>query len=722
MNYMKLLYQITIFFCLAVFFVAEAQSDLVNEEPIHIEADKFEYFGDDKEGKIIAKGNVEAIQGDQKVQANLIEYDSKADTLIAEDKVKILEKTGYIIEADKVILSDKLRFGSMENFTVILPNKSTLKGKLGKKETEEITQIKKAYFTSCKICPGKSPIWEVTAGSTKLNEKENSLEYRNAVVKYYGVPVLYTPYFFHYTSKAKRKTGFLTPSYGGSSYLGTAVKIPYYFNISPNQDATATVLLSKKQKKSALEGEHRYLLSKGLITSSGSIASASEYTPPSDEAKPKHNLRYRFHSDSNLQLSNHEYFGWDINTTSDKSYMNDYGDERKNYLTSKIYNSVKQDKGYYEIQALSFQNLSPNDNTINNTPTALPFFESKHRLFDFSDGSRMGLEANLLNIQRYNGAETKRLSLKNRWEKDYLSSRGHVFNFFGSLRQDFYKYDNAMINNNLYTGNTHRTIPEAGVKWSYPLIKFFSQSKMIVTPMVSAIATPYTKYNANIYSEDSIDMAELNDGNLFSDSQYNGIDLVENTPRISYGLKGNLYYRDHINANALFGQMYRQKPQEDIIGGQKQHFSDYVGRLAFDYNKQLFFSYRYTLDEDTFDNKRNELESTVIYKKVFLTTSLLYYKDDVEVGGVKNRKEIYVETGANNVKGVTLSVNARKNLNNQKNNSYGNSGGFISFGSRVKYLNDCILYKFEVNRNYTRNINTKPSTTYWFAVELKNIS
>lgn len=721
MNYMKLLYQSIIFFCLTVFFIAQAQNSLINEEPIQIEADKFEYLGDSKNGKIIAQGNVEALQGDQKVEANLIEYDISKDILLAQDKVKILEQKGYIIEADRVILSDRLRLGSIENFTIILPDKSIVKGKFAKKEPNNITKIEKGYFTACKICPGKSPIWAVTASSSKLNENNDSMEYRHAVMRYYGVPVAYTPYFFHYTNKAKRKSGLLAPSYGGSSYLGTAVKIPYYFNISPNQDATATVIATKKQGM-ALEGEHRYLFPKGQVTSSGSIASASNYTPPNNESKPKHNLRYHFHSDADLKLADSKYFGWDINTTSDKAYRSDYGYERKNYLTSRIYNNAYQQNGYYEIQSLSFQNLSPNNNTINNTPTALPFFESKHRLFSFDDGSKINLETNFLNIQRYNGPETTRVSLKNRWEKDHLSDNGQVFKFFGSLRHDFYKYDNAIIGDSLYTGSTSRTIPEAGINWSYPLIRDFNQSKVILTPMVNAIATPYSKYNAKIFSEDSINMGELNDSNLFTESQYNGIDLVENTPRVSYGMKGNLYYKDYIDATALFGQMYRQKPQEDLIGNQKKHFSDYVGRLAFDFNQSISLSYRYTLDKDNFVNKRNELETTIRHNKMFFTTSLLYYKDNVEVGGIKNRKEIYLETGANDINGISASVNARRNLSDQKDNPYGNSKGFISFGGKVKYFNDCILYKIEVNRNYTRNNNTQPSTTYWFGISLKNLN
>ncbi len=691
--------------------------------PIQIEADKFEYIGDTKSGKVIAIGDVEAVQDDQKVTAKLIEYDFSKDILLAKDKVKILERTGYIIEADRVILSDRLTLGSIENFTIIMPDKSTLKGKCAKKETIDITKVDKGYFTSCKICPGKAPIWAITAKSTKLNEKNNSLEYRDAVMKFYGVPIIYTPYFFHYTNKAERKSGFLAPSYGGSSYLGTAVKIPYYFNIAPNQDATIKVIATKKQG-AALEGEHRYLLPQGQINSSGSIASAKNYTPPSGDAKLKNDFRYNFNSKADLSLTESKNFGWDIHTTSDKAYLKDYGYGKENFLTSKVYNNSYQDNGYYEVQSLYFQNLAPNNISMNQTPIVLPLFESKHQLFNFDNGSRLNFESNFLKIHRYNGPDTNRISIKNRWEKDFLSEGGHDFKVFSSLRHDFYKYDDAIVNNKLYTGNTSRTIPEAGVNWSYPLMKSMQQSKLVLTPVVSAIATPYSKYNKNIYSEDSSNLSELSDSNLFSESQFNGIDLIENTPRVSYGLKGNLYYKDYLDANALFGQMYRQKPQEYMIGSEQGRLSDYVGRLQFDINNTVNFAYRYKLDKDKLTNKRNEIETTLRYKKMYITANLLYYKDNKELSGIKNRREIYLETGMNDLNGISASVNARKNLSTRRDNPnlYVDPNGFVSVGGKVKYFNDCILYKFEVSRDYTKNNNTKPSTTYWFDISFKNIS
>ncbi|MEK6734804.1 MAG: LPS assembly protein LptD, partial [Pseudomonadota bacterium] len=675
-------------------------------------------------GKVIATGHVEASQETQKVFAEFMEYDFKKDILLAKDKVKILEQQGYIIEADKVILTDKLRLGSIYNFTVLFPDKSTLKGNFAQKSSESFSKIDKGYYTSCEICQGKSPIWNITATSTEYNDEEKHVTYKNAVLNYYGVPVFYTPRFSHYTNKAKRRSGFLVPEYGGSGYLGTAVKIPYYFNIAPNQDATLKLITTSKRKQ-ALEGEYRLLTLQGQIDTKGSMASTEKYTPPVGQSNPNHGIRYHYNSKANLAIADNKNIGWNINNTSDKNYLRDYRYGEEDFLMSRVYNNSFQENGYYEVQAQTFQNLRPDNNPMYQTPIVMPLFESKHKLHRFSDGSSWNFDSNLLKIHRYNGPDSNRFSIKNKWEKKSLLDAGHEFKFFTSLRNDIYYYQNAPVNNKShYTGTTSRTIPEAGLDWSYPLLRRFDSTNVVVSPLVGAVATPYSHYNNKVFSEDSGNISELTDGNLFSPSQYTGIDLIENTPRVSYGVKAMVYYKDYLNANALFGQLYRLKPSEEISGSSNEHLSDYVGRFKLDFNDTAVTSYQYTIDKENFSNKKNELETTLKYEIVYVTTSMIYYRDDQITNQIKNRREIYLETGINDYKGISASVNARKNFSS-KNDNPGlqmDPNGFISMGGKVKYVNDCITYSANVNRDFTKNYSKKGDTIYWFSVALKNIS
>lgn len=708
----------------SLFVIADDKN--TNDIPILIEADRFEFIENENSSKMIAIGNVIAVQDNQKVIAEFIEYDKKNDLLLAKDKVEILQKEGYIIEADKVILSDRLKFGSMNNFTIIMPDKSTLKGEFAKKEQEFILDVDEGFYTSCQICEGKSPIWDIQAKSSTLDEEENTLTYRHAVFRYYGIPTLYTPYLSHYTSKAKRKSGFLKPSYKMSTYLGATVKIPYYLNLAPNYDATVKVIVTEK-RGNVLETDYRHLFNNGNMDSTGSITSAKHYTQPEGEAPLDPDIRYHLDSKSDFALENNNYVGWRAKVTSDKSYLRDYGYGSEDYLTSRIYNSAYQRNGFYEIQALSFQNLRPESGTDKNnmhqTPIVLPLFESKHNIYNFSDGSILSFESNLLKIHRYAGADTNRFSVKNKWQKSVLTNNGQKFNFFGSVRNDFYRYENAPINSGDYTGNVYRTIPEAGIGWSYPFENNVNHTKVVLEPIVSAIATPYTKYNKDIYNEDS-PSSELNDGNLFAESRYSGIDLVENTGRVSYGMKTSAYYKNQIDGSLLLGQMYSENPYDYINNVREDRFSDYVGRLKLNVSNKMLLSYQFKLDKYTLINKTNEATVKLKQDKAYIQSDILYYRDGKTVDGVKNRREINIETGINDYNNISFSVNGKKSLTNRKDNPdlYVDPNGFISAGAKIKYVNDCITYAASINRDFTRNEDRKEDTTIWFDISLKNIS
>ena len=79
--------------------------------------------------------------------------------------------------------------------------------------------------------------------------KKKIVNYKNALLKIYDVPVLYFPKFFHPDPTVKRQSGFLVPtieSKKNDSFLTT----PYFFAISNNSDFTFISKILFKPKKS----------------------------------------------------------------------------------------------------------------------------------------------------------------------------------------------------------------------------------------------------------------------------------------------------------------------------------------------------------------------------------------------------------------------------------------------------------------------------------------
>ena len=114
--------------------------------------------------------------------------------------------------------------------------------------------LKSARYTTCEV---GSDAWYLKAGEMEINDYTKLGTARNARIEFQGVPILYTPYItFSLTNQ--RKSGFLGPTFGTTTRSGFELEVPYYWNISPNKDATlATRVLSKRGLQ--LEGEFRYL-------------------------------------------------------------------------------------------------------------------------------------------------------------------------------------------------------------------------------------------------------------------------------------------------------------------------------------------------------------------------------------------------------------------------------------------------------------------------------
>ena len=73
--------------------------------------------------------------------------------------------------------------------------------------------------------------------STKLFDKDERGHSYNMLLKYKNIPIFYSP-FISYPLTDKRQSGILTPSFGSSGDSGTALSVPYYFNLAKNYDAT----------------------------------------------------------------------------------------------------------------------------------------------------------------------------------------------------------------------------------------------------------------------------------------------------------------------------------------------------------------------------------------------------------------------------------------------------------------------------------------------------
>jgi LPS-assembly protein len=133
------------------------------------------------------------------------------------------------------------------------------------KATQTEPQVYELSRASFSTCPPINPAWRIKGSHIELDKNSGRGYATNARILVKNIPIFYTPYI-NFPLDSRRKTGFLWPTYGGSSNSGFSLYLPFYWDLAPNYDTTITpaVLLRRGVQ---LSDKFRYL----TPTSTGSF-------------------------------------------------------------------------------------------------------------------------------------------------------------------------------------------------------------------------------------------------------------------------------------------------------------------------------------------------------------------------------------------------------------------------------------------------------------------
>jgi LPS-assembly protein len=114
-----------------------------------------------------------------------------------------------------------------------------------------------ATYTSCPSDGSGGPAWLLSSDRVTLDFEANEGVARNAVLRFYDVPILALP-VLSFPLTDERKSGWLPPTVSLDTKSGLQVALPYYWNLAPNRDATLTPTVSAR-RGAGLGTEFRYL-------------------------------------------------------------------------------------------------------------------------------------------------------------------------------------------------------------------------------------------------------------------------------------------------------------------------------------------------------------------------------------------------------------------------------------------------------------------------------
>ncbi|HMQ20452.1 MAG TPA: LPS assembly protein LptD, partial [Sphingopyxis sp.] len=620
---------------------------VAGEQQVGFAADNLNY--DSETEIVVAEGNVQMNRDAISMRADRVTWNRRTGEVVAEGDVAIANPEGDTAYGDRIVLTDSLRDGVVENMLVVMDNGARLAAVKGTRFDNGNIELENAAYTPCPVetaegCP-RNPSWQIRAVRVMYDKAKNKVRYKGARVEIFGLPLIPLPGLSH-PATSEAGSGLLVPEVRLDRTNGFEIAVPYYLRLAPDRDITITPHLYTGAAP-MLEGEFRALTDIGSFRINGYATHSS--VVPLNGAPSTGSNRFRGYLESagKFQLSPRWSVTYSGRIASDRTFLRRYDITRDDRLRSTFEIERIGGQSYLSIAGWATQTLRVND-VQGQQPIALPIIDYRQRLTDPLFGGQFELQLNTLAIGRTAGQDTQRAFAGVRWDLRRLTTWGQEVTFTGLVRGDVYHSDeNLLTAIPGYRGKSGwqgRGIAAAAVDMRWPFIGELFGGTQTLTPRVQLVATPQLK-NLDIPNEDSRAF-DLEDSNLFAINRFNGYDRFEDGARITYGVEWN-FSRPGFNINTIVGQSYRLSDKPTLFPdgtGLTDRTSDVVGRTTVAYKGFLRLTHRFRLDKDNLAVRRNEFDATIGGRSTYAVLGYSRLNRDIALFGedLQDREEARV--------------------------------------------------------------------------------
>jgi LPS-assembly protein len=678
---------------------AAAQPAAVGSGPLMLTADEIVYAA---QGNLVtARGNVELAQEGRTLLTDLITYDIAAGVVAAAGNIILIEASGDAVFAERLELDDRLAEGFVEGIGVLLEDNSRVAALRGVRSEGTRTTLDRAVYSPCEICEdGGDPLWQIKAERVVLDQETGTVAYRNARLELFGVPVLYTPYFYHPDPSVERRTGFLAPSFGSDTELGLTVETPFFIDLAPNRDLVLSPLLTTNAGM-LLNAQYRELRQLGLTEIGGGVT----YTDAAGKRDGQNNVRQdgsevRGYIDSRgrYTLSERDRAGFDLRLASDDSVLQRYDISGDDVLENRAYVERFGTRDFLALNAYGFQSLREDDDQ-DAIPVVLPLAEAT--LFGPRDrfGGQADWRTSVLGLTRSDGLDTRRFSTQAAWQLPHIGELGDVWSLRLALRGDVYNTSGnpetrASGSENDTTG---RLVPTASLGWGLPVVGETGRWSHVIEPRWALNYTPSGVNKGGIPNEDSL-VFEFDETNLFEANRFTGIDLVETGTRLAYGLNFDSLGPSPWRVTGLIGQSVRSESESLFPAGSglEDKVSDIVGRVDLRPAELLDIGYRFRVDKTSLDFRRSDL--TLAFGPPRLRFDIQYLRlseelEEASADDLDRREEIVLGLRYQVLDSLAVGVRTRRDLEEDRT---------VTTQYGLVYTNPCLVLVAGLEQSFTR--------------------
>ncbi|CEN55483.1 LPS-assembly protein LptD [Candidatus Methylopumilus turicensis] len=398
-------------------------------------------------------------------------------------------------------------------------------------EGDSKKRLLKSRYTTCEV---GSDDWYIKSGQLKINDETKTAVATNATVEFKGVPILYTPWInFPYANQ--RKSGLLAPTWGTTTKSGFEVLTPFYWNISPNMDATiASRYLSKRGLQG--QGELRYLEENyaGIL--------AAEYLPSDDITN---NQRYFAKIKHQHNFGDGWTAGIDAQKVSDDQYFSDLS---THIITTSKVNLLQQANINYAGDVWQFGALAQKYQTLDKI--SYPYQRMPQMTLNGSKDWDWGTSRIQNQLTRFESDPSSSRAVKAGTRFSTYPSisipmvrpYGYITPKIG-INYTSYSLDSIdPLSASAYDKTADRTLPIVSLDSGL----FFERDTRIVSRNYTQTLEPRLFYVYIPYQDQSrlpvfdTGIADLNMGTMFIENQYTGGDRINNANQMSMSLSSRL--------------------------------------------------------------------------------------------------------------------------------------------------------------------------------------
>jgi LPS-assembly protein len=422
-------------------------------------------------------------------------------------------------------------------------------------------------------CPPGSEDWLLRGKSIKLDTANGVGTAKGIKLKFKGVPILYAPYLSFPISSA-RKSGLLTPEIGSSARSGNEIRLPFYWNIAPNYDATLTprVLTDRGLQ---LGTQFRYLTprNEGVVT--------ADYLGNDSKLDDS---RYQVNFDHRTWFSN----GWrsiiDFREVSDSQYYEDLGGSLSSSSITHLNRSLQFDYYGSNYSLLArIQDYQTIDDAIQSLDR--PYRRVPQLLAHATWPLRklqLGVDSELVNFDRDVGVTGWRFNAAPSIQLPIARPSWFVT---PAIALDYTRYELSNVQPGTTAAAT-RTVPISSLDTGIVLERGISNANRVQTiePRMLYVNIPF-RYQDDLPVFDTI-TPDINLVQLYRKNRFLGIDRIGDTDKLSIGVTSRILDVDSgrelmaatIGQTRYFGDRNVTLPGDPVSTLRR---SDYIAELSF---------------------------------------------------------------------------------------------------------------------------------------------